>query len=66
MDLEGASRRSEAMGAGEAGRHPYPSPFDAGEVVGREPGSVATGLGNRKRQLCGDWTTGSVRWQGPG
>ena len=54
------------MGAGEAGRHPYPFPFDAGEVVGREPGSVATGSGNRRRRPCGDWTTGPVRWQGPG
>ena len=54
------------MGAGEAGRHPYPFPFDAGEVVGREPGSVATGLGNRRRRPCGDWTTGPVRWKGPG
>ena len=34
VDLGGASRRSEAMGAGEVGRHPYPFPFDAGEVVG--------------------------------
>ena len=54
------------MWAGEAGRHPYPFPFDAGEVVGREPGSVATGSGNRRRRPCGDWTTGPVRWQGPG
>ena len=54
------------MGAGEAGRHLYPFPFDAGEVVGREPGSVAMGSGNRRRQPCGHWTTGPVRWQGPG
>ena len=54
------------MGAGEAGCHPYPFPFDAGEVVGREPGSVATGSGNRRRRPCRDWTTGPVRWQGPG
>ena len=44
------------MGAGEVGRHPYPFPFDAGEVVGREPDSVATGSGNRRRRPCGDWT----------
>lgn len=37
------------MGAGEAGRHPYPFPFDAGEVVGREPGSVATRLGEQEK-----------------
>ena len=30
------------MGAGKEGHHPYPFPFDASEVVGREPGSVAT------------------------
>ena len=45
---EGASR-SEAMGAGEAGRHPYPFPFDAGEVVGSELGSVATRLGEQEK-----------------
>ena len=54
------------MGAGEAWRHPYPFPFDAGEVVGREPSSVATGSGNRTRRPCGDCTTGPVQWQGPG
>ena len=54
------------MGAGEAGRHPYPFPFDAGEVVGREPGSVATGSGNRRRRPRGDWAAEPVRWQGPG
>ena len=54
------------MGAGEAGRHPYPFPFDASEVVGREPGSVATGSGNRRRRPRGDWTAEPVRWQGPG
>ena len=53
------------MGAGEVGRHPYPFPFDVGEVVGREPGCVATGSGNRRRRPCRDWTTGPVRWQGP-
>ena len=37
------------MGAGEARRHPYPFPFDAGEVVGREPGSVATQLGEQEK-----------------
>ena len=54
------------MGAGKEGRHPYPFPFDAGEVVGREPGSVATGSGNRRRRPHGDWTVEPVRWQGPG
>ena len=52
--IERARRRSGSgrgcrgvrpWGAGEAGRHPYPFPFDAGEVVGRELGSVATRLG---------------------
>ena len=46
---EGASRRSEAMGAGKEGHHPYPFPFDASEVVGREPGSVATRLGEQEK-----------------
>ena len=54
------------MRAGEAGHHPYPFPFDAGEVVRREPGSVATGSRNRRRRPCEDWTIGPVRWQGPG
>ena len=43
---EGVSRRSEAMGAGH---HPYPFPFDASEVVGREPVSVATRLGEQEK-----------------
>ena len=46
MDLGGASRRSEAMGAGKEGRHPYPFPFDAS---GREPSSVATRLGEQEK-----------------
>ena len=37
------------MGAGKEGRHPYPFPFDASEVVGREPGSVATRLGEQEK-----------------
>ena len=37
------------MGAGKAGRHPYPFLFDASEVVGREPGSVATRLGEQEK-----------------
>ena len=36
-----------------AGHHPYPFPFDVGEVVGPEPGSVATGSGNRRRDRAG-------------
>lgn len=46
---EGASRRSEAMGAGKEACHPYPFPFDASEVVGREPGSVATRLEEQEK-----------------
>ena len=49
MDLGGASRKSEAMGAGKEGRHPYPFSFDASEVVGREPVSVATRLGEQEK-----------------
>ena len=41
------------MGAGKAGRHPYPFPFDASEVVGREPGSVATGSGTGEDDRAG-------------
>ena len=41
------------MGAGKEGRHPYPFPFDASEVVGREPGSVATRLGEQRRRPRG-------------
>ena len=51
MDLGGASRRSEAMGAGKEGRHPYPFPVDASEVVEREPDSVATR--HRENISCG-------------
>ena len=37
------------MGEGKAERHPYPFPFDASEVVGRELGSVATRLGEQEK-----------------
>ena len=37
------------MGARKEGRHPYPFPFDASEVVGREPGSIATRLGEHEK-----------------
>ena len=48
------------MGAGKEGRHPYPFPFDASEVVGREPGSVAMWLGEQEKTIA------RGRWQGPG
>ena len=41
------------MGAGKEGRHPYPFPFDASEVVGREPGPVATRLGEQEKTTAG-------------
>ena len=37
------------MGEGKAERHPYPFPFDASEVVGREPDSIATWLGEQEK-----------------
>ena len=37
------------MRAGKAGRHPYPFPFDASDVVGREPGSIATRLEEQEK-----------------
>ena len=37
------------MGAGKEGRHPYPFPFDASEVVGREPVSIATWLREQEK-----------------
>ena len=37
------------MWAGKEGRHPYPFPSDASEVVGQEPGSVATRLREQEK-----------------
>ena len=37
------------MWVGKEGRHPYPFPFDASEVLGREPVSVATRLGEPEK-----------------
>ena len=40
------------MGAGKEGHHPYPFPFDAREVVGREPDSVATRPGEQEKMTA--------------
>ena len=50
------------MGAGKEGRHPYPFPFDASEVVRQEPGSVATRLGEQEKTTARglDRSAGSV------
>ena len=37
------------MGAGKEGHQPYPFPFGASEVVGQEPGSVATRLREQEK-----------------
>ena len=54
------------MGPGKEVRHPYPFPFDASEVVGREPDSVATRLGEQEKTTARGLDPEPVRWQGPG